>query len=592
MAVPWGNLIPARSRVLPQGGAVLGQLTGTFQQGLAQGRQRAAEDEAPNLVFDYLDTLGQGYQPTLGNLATPAAGYVGGQPAAPTAPTSGLTPVPDGQSFAGTPRTGGGAFGLTAGALTPEAPAPQPTSGMEQYRNAITNIESGGRYDLLGPIANASGDRAYGRYQVMGANIPSWTEQALGVRMTPEQFLASPAAQDAVFDHIFGGYVRQYGPEGAARAWFTGSPTGTGTDVLGTTADRYVQMFNGGMGGAAPTMAGGGGAAPSAGGGYTQQAAWAPPVGAERQALRALIMNPVTREMGIQLATQRMTPPAPQQPNWTIQEHNGTLYRIDANTGRVEPLVQGQPAGPEPTDDMREYEYAVARGFTGTFPEWQMMRPPSTVVNNNQPGQPMIGTIPPAWQATELEGGGFTMAPVPGGPAEIELEQNRQAAEINAAFAQRQTDTLMTTLANAEEIIQRNPGGTTGWGELLARLPASESRTLQSLLDTTRAIIGFDTLQSMREASPTGGALGAITERELAFLQSVQGSLDQGLSADVLLRNIQAIAASVQRWNQAMQAARGPGSAAQAGIPPGAPTATNPQTGEVVYWNGTAWVAP
>lgn len=308
--------------------------------------------------------------------------------------------------------------------------------------------------------------------------------------------------------------------------------------------------------------------------------------------LRALIVNPVTRQFGLEQAMARMMPPEPAAPNWTIQEHNGTLYRIDANTGRVEPLVQGQPAGPEPTDDMREYQFAVSQGFTGTFPEWQMMRPPSTVVDINQPGTPMIGTIPPAWQATELEAGGYTMAPIPGGPAEIELAQQRQAAEINANFAQRQTDTLMTTLGNAEEIIQRNPGGTTGWGAYLAALPASEARTLQSLIETAQAIIGFDTLQSMREASPTGGALGAITERELAFLQSVQGSLDQGLSADVLLRNIQAIAASVQRWNQAMQAARGPGSAAQAGIPPGAPTATNPQTGEVVYWNGTAWVAP
>ena len=44
--VPFGSLVAQRSRVLPQGGAVLGQLTGTFQQGLEQGRARAAEDAA------------------------------------------------------------------------------------------------------------------------------------------------------------------------------------------------------------------------------------------------------------------------------------------------------------------------------------------------------------------------------------------------------------------------------------------------------------------------------------------------------------------------------------------------------------------
>lgn len=334
MAVPFGSLIPQRSRVLPQGGAVLGQLTGTFQTGLEQGRMRAAEDQAPDLLLNYLETQGQGYQPTLGNLATPAAGYVGGQQ-----PQRDPAMTPGSPTFNGADALRQGRQDADAGIPAP----PPPSSGMEPFRNAITNIESGGRYDLLGPIANASGDRAYGRYQVMGANVGPWTEEALGVRMTPQQFLADPAAQDAVFDHVFGGYVRQYGPEGAARAWFTGSPTGTGTDVLGTTADRYVQMFNGGMGGAAPSTGG----APSGGqpatGGYSSQPAWSPPTGAERAQLRALMINPATRQMGYQLAIQRMTPPEPVQPNWQLQEFNGTLYRVDANTGQAQPVIQGQP---------------------------------------------------------------------------------------------------------------------------------------------------------------------------------------------------------------------------------------------------------
>ena len=35
------------------------------------------------------------------------------------------------------------------------------------YQNAIKSIESGGRYDIMGPVLK-SGDRAYGAYQVMG----------------------------------------------------------------------------------------------------------------------------------------------------------------------------------------------------------------------------------------------------------------------------------------------------------------------------------------------------------------------------------------------------------------------------------------
>lgn len=120
---------------------------------------------------------------------------------------------------------------------------------MQVYRDAIASVESAGSgdYGALGPVVG-NGDRAYGRYQVMGANVGPWTEQALGHAMTPDEFLADPGAQDAVFDYIFGGYVQDYGPEGAARAWFTGSPTGTASDGY-INADEYVRRFNAGGGG-------------------------------------------------------------------------------------------------------------------------------------------------------------------------------------------------------------------------------------------------------------------------------------------------------------------------------------------------------
>jgi hypothetical protein len=115
------------------------------------------------------------------------------------------------------------------------------------YANAISQIESGGRYDLVGP-ATSSGDRAYGKYQVMGANVPEWTAQHYGTALTPDQFLQNKDAQDAVFRGQFGSYVNKYGsPQDAASAWFTGGPLSYGatkSDVLGTTGQKYVDMFN------------------------------------------------------------------------------------------------------------------------------------------------------------------------------------------------------------------------------------------------------------------------------------------------------------------------------------------------------------
>ena len=112
---------------------------------------------------------------------------------------------------------------------------------------AIASIESGGNYGTMGP-KTANGDQAYGKYQVMGANIPEWTKAATGTALTPAQYLADEDAQDTTFHHRFGSYVDKYGsPEDAASAWFTGQPrsasSGTRSDVLGTTGNSYVSKF-------------------------------------------------------------------------------------------------------------------------------------------------------------------------------------------------------------------------------------------------------------------------------------------------------------------------------------------------------------
>ena len=125
--------------------------------------------------------------------------------------------------------------------------------GVMDWANAIASIESAGSgdYSALGPVT-AKGNRAYGRYQVMDFNIGPWTEKHLGRRLTPEEFLASKEAQDAVFAGEFGGNVEKYGnPQDAASVWFTGKPVATGgnrKDILGTTGNVYVDKFNNALG--------------------------------------------------------------------------------------------------------------------------------------------------------------------------------------------------------------------------------------------------------------------------------------------------------------------------------------------------------
>jgi hypothetical protein len=139
---------------------------------------------------------------------------------------------------------------------TPVSNNPAASSDPNGYRSAIASIESrgSGGYAAMGPVTR-SGDRAYGKYQIMGNNIGPWSQAALGRQITPQEFMASPELQDKIFDHRFGQYVKQFGnPQDAASAWLTGRPLSTGAnarDQFGTSGAAYAQRFTAALPGAA-----------------------------------------------------------------------------------------------------------------------------------------------------------------------------------------------------------------------------------------------------------------------------------------------------------------------------------------------------
>lgn len=166
---------------------------------------------------------------------------------------------------------------------------------IERYAAAIKGIESsGGNYGAVGaPVKRKGGrfDRAYGAYQVMGDNLPQWTQAALGAPMGPSEFLKSKAAQDAVFRHRFQNFIDKYGsPEAAARVWYGGPKAATGrdnaTDVHGRlSVAGYGRDFTNRLGGhhaqaPVPTDTSVASASPA----LANVLAYAPPVGAAKPA--------------------------------------------------------------------------------------------------------------------------------------------------------------------------------------------------------------------------------------------------------------------------------------------------------------------
>lgn len=129
-------------------------------------------------------------------------------------------------------------------------------------------------------------------------------------------------------------------------------------------------------------------------------------------------------------------------------------------------------------------------------------------------------------------------------------KQEKKAAAADSAVAN--ADRVINEVKDAKKLVS---GFTAGAGGLLASVPLTSAKDLNARLTTIKANLGFDRLQQMRDASPTGGALGQVAVQELISLQSTIASLDQTQSPKQLKEALDKIEASYGRWRAAVKKA-------------------------------------
>lgn len=123
--------------------------------------------------------------------------------------------------------------------------------------------------------------------------------------------------------------------------------------------------------------------------------------------------------------------------------------------------------------------------------------------------------------------------------AALDVKKPEMQSKAKAALGdlERQTDIVTTNIDKALNLISP---WSTGYGAFLSGMPETDAREMQNTLDTIRANVGFDKLQRLRDSSPTGGALGQVSEMENRLLQATSGALD-AKSPDQLKENLQVI---------------------------------------------------
>lgn len=138
---------------------------------------------------------------------------------------------------------------------------------------------------------------------------------------------------------------------------------------------------------------------------------------------------------------------------------------------------------------------------------------------------------------------------IKGGQAKLEdvPQQIRQGVAQGLSSSPSVSKANQDAIAQADTVIQQIgaiiDGGninaaTTGAGAYLANVKGTPAYNLAAQLDTIKSNVGFSALQAMRAASPTGGALGQVSEQENRLLQSTLASLDQGQGAEQLKANL------------------------------------------------------
>ena len=134
----------------------------------------------------------------------------------------------------------------------------------------------------------------------------------------------------------------------------------------------------------------------------------------------------------------------------------------------------------------------------------------------------------------------YKVMPIPGSQAAADAEQVVSAKEAARTGGIKTAGVVLTNIDEAQEVIANSKLPTSGFiGSMLTSIPGTAATDVSALVNTIKANIGFDKLQAMRDASPTGGALGQVSNQEIEFLQSTLNNLKQNQSQEQFNKQLQ-----------------------------------------------------
>lgn len=123
---------------------------------------------------------------------------------------------------------------------------------------------------------------------------------------------------------------------------------------------------------------------------------------------------------------------------------------------------------------------------------------------------------------------------------DAETLRRDKALNANATLAMT-LGTIQRNMALARKLIEKGYATTGLPGQVTSYLGGTDAFKLEEALRPIRALTGFDAINTMKQSSPTGGALGQVSDMENRLLMNSRGSLEIGQGKAQLLKNMEEV---------------------------------------------------
>jgi hypothetical protein len=181
---------------------------------------------------------------------------------------------------------------------------------------------------------------------------------------------------------------------------------------------------------------------------------------------------------------------------------------------------------------MQNYEYMIANGVAPETAIERAFGGGGTTINNNMGEGGIDYGQPPtnhAWARTpdgaiQTDERGAPIA-LPVGPALAEIAAQDDKTESRGGMADTASDAVVTAASRAREAANERIM-TGALGGLAAYNPASQNAEVYRQVTSLRAMAAAENLNAMRQASPTGGAMGNASDADIKLLMDKAGALD------------------------------------------------------------------